>query len=180
MWLTPNRLENPMKKVSLVFVAAASIAALGCGKKGGAGGGGDCDSAVNHMINTMMADQGKDAPPEMKKMMEGMMKSMKTVMTDSCKKDGWSSEAIACIAAAKDEAAGKACESKFTKAQKDGLENALKAAMSKAMGMPDEPKGDEPKADEPPKPEEPKPAEPAAGAGTGSGSAAAPGSGEIK
>jgi hypothetical protein len=138
-----------MKKISIAFVAALSLAAFGgCKKdKGGGGGGGgggaaDC-SAVPAAIDRMMAEakndpRMKDMPPEAKKMAEEMAAKMapkmKEAMLSSCNEDKWSADALKCIAAGKTQADMEKCQGMLTPEQKSKVEKKIMEAMGMGGG----------------------------------------------
>jgi hypothetical protein len=133
-----------MKKISIVFVAALSLAAFsGCKKKGG-----DCKSTIDTAVDRLMSEGMKDKnmTPDMKKQAEAMMKEMapkmKSAMTKSCTDDKWSADVLKCINDAKAEADMDKCQKMLTKEQQANVEK----AMSEAMGMPAKAGGDEDKA----------------------------------
>lgn len=143
----------PMTKISFVLVAA--LAAVGC-KKGAGGGGGDCDKAISHSM-----DLSKD---DMKKMGvdDAMMGKMADLAKQHCKDDKWSGEAVTCMVDAKTEADAQGCYDKLTKDQRDKMNKAAMALQPAAAPTP-------PTPTEPATP--PTPTEGSAGS-AGSGSAA--------
>jgi hypothetical protein len=134
-----------MKKISIAFVAALSLAAFGCKKDGGGGGGGgasDC-SALPAAIDRMMAEMKndprmKDMPPEAKKMQEElagkMAPKMKEIMVSSCNEDKWSADALKCIGGAKTQADMDKCKTTLTPEQNSKVEAKMKKLMEEMMG----------------------------------------------
>lgn len=109
-----------MNKLSLVFVAALSLAAFGCKKKGG-----DCASAINHSMELSKADMSK-----MPGMDDKMLGKLKDLGVQHCKDDKWSDDAIKCMNDAKAEADAKACYSKLSNDQQEKMNKAMMDAMT--------------------------------------------------
>jgi hypothetical protein len=125
-----------MKNRSILIVAILSLGAFGCGK-----GGSDCASlgpAIEHQMDAEM-NASKDAPAEMKKQAEEMMKAimpkMKAVLTKSCSDDKWPGDAIKCMTSAKSMRDMQGCDSKLSAEQKANVEKAMTAAMRDMPGV---------------------------------------------
>jgi hypothetical protein len=105
-----------MKTISIGFIAALSLATVGCKKKGG-----DCTKAIANSMEVA------------KSTMAGVDKAMLTKMHDlavtSCQNDKWPDEAIACMTNAKTEAEAQGCYGKLTPDQQAKMN---KAAMELA------------------------------------------------
>ncbi|MEO8844292.1 MAG: hypothetical protein ABI591_10070 [Kofleriaceae bacterium] len=109
-----------MKTLSIMFVAALSLAAVGCKKKGG-----DCTKAIaNSMEVAKDSMAGIDKP---------MLVKMHDLAVSHCQNDKWSDEAIACMTTAKTEAEAQGCYGKLTAEQRDKTN---KAAMELAEPPP--------------------------------------------
>ena len=72
-------------------VLLLSLAAFGCKKKG------DCDSAINNMMEVSKADMAKG-------MDDKMMDKMKGIAMSHCKDDKWPDDALKCMKEAKSNA----------------------------------------------------------------------------
>ncbi len=137
-----------MNKISIVFVAALSLAAFGCKKKGG-----DCDKAINNMMEVSKADMSK-----MPGMDDKMMDKMKGIAMQHCKDDKWPDDVMKCMSDAKAMADADACTKKMPKDMNDKMSKDMMAAMTGGAGA------------APPPP-------PSGGSDMGSGGAAPAGSG---
>ncbi len=113
-----------MKNVSLVFVAALSIAAVGCKKSGG-----DCDAAVGHSMEIM-----KSMMPKMDGMPADWVDKAKALGVQHCKEDGWGDDALKCMTEATAMADSQACYKKLTQEQQDKMNKARKEMMTGMMG----------------------------------------------
>ncbi len=131
-----------MKQLTIVFVAALSLAAFGCKKQGAA----DCDKAIANSLEVSKAELMK-----MPGVDDKMMARMKDVGVQHCKDDKWPDEAIQCMTNAKTQTEAQGCYGKMSTEQQDKMN---KAAMELAA-----PAGD---------------GSAMGGAGTATGSAAAP------
>jgi len=121
-----------MKNISIAFVAALSLAAVGCKKKGG-----DCDAAINNMMTIMKTEmKGMD-----EKMMAPMMEKVKGIAQKHCAEDKWPDDVLKCMIDSKDAKAADECEKKMPKDLKDKMDKDMSAAMG--MGG-DKPAGDKP------------------------------------
>ena len=146
-----------MKKISILFVAAVSLAAFGCKKKGG-----DCDKAINNMMEVSKADMSKNG------MDDKMMGKMKDIAMQHCKDDKWPDDALKCMSDAKTSADANACQSKVPKEMADKMAKDMMAAMT--AGGPPAPAGGS---------AEGSAAAPAGGSAEGSGGAAMAGGGDL-
>src|SRR4051812_42987633 len=108
-----------MTKISFLFVAALSLAAFGCKKKGG----GDCDKAIAKSMEVSKADMQKMGVDDK------MMAKMSDLAVKHCKDDKWSDEALACMTNAKSETEAQGCYDKLTPDQREKMN---KAAMEMA------------------------------------------------
>src|SRR2546430_10261185 len=115
-----------MKKISIVFVAALSLAALGCKKKGG---GGDCAAAMDHAMEVGKGDMAKQPGMDDKKMAE-----MKAMMVNHCTTDKWGDDVLKCYMDAKDSAGLQPCMTKLKKEQSDALMADMMKMMSAGAG----------------------------------------------
>lgn len=109
-----------MQKLSFILVGLLAVA--GCKKK--AGGGADCDTAINHSMELSKAEMSK-----MPGVDDKMMAKMKDLGIQHCKDDKWSADAIKCMADAKTMGDSQACYGKLTQEQRDKMN---KAAMELA------------------------------------------------
>src|SRR4051794_26909460 len=107
-----------MNKLSFVLVAALSLAAFGCKKKGGA----DCDGAINHSMELSKADMSK-----MPGVDDKMIQKMKDVGIQHCKDDKWPADATKCMVDAKAMADAQACYGKLSADQRDKMNKAAMA-----------------------------------------------------
>jgi hypothetical protein len=145
-----------MKKMSIVFVAALSLAAIGCKKKGG-----DCAKAIANSMELSKADLGSADDKTKAK--------MKDLGVSHCKDDKWSDEVVQCMTDAKAEAEAKNCYGKLTPEQQDKMNRSMMEAPPHAGS---DMAGSAAAGSAPPSAD--GSAGSAAPAGSGSGSAAAP------
>ena len=108
-----------MKNISLVFVAALSLAVVGCKKKGG-----DCEKAIDHSMELSKADMQKTPGMDMQK--------MRDIAVQHCKADKWPDEALKCMTDAKTETDAQACYGKLTHEQQESMNKAAAEAMKGA------------------------------------------------
>ncbi|MGE5181242.1 MAG: hypothetical protein ACM31C_04235 [Acidobacteriota bacterium] len=103
-----------MSKLSCVFLAALSLAAFGCKKKGG-----DCAAAIDHSmaLSKPMLEKMPGNTPE-------TIQKMKDLGVQHCKDDHWSTEAITCMTEAKTMADAQVCYGKLSQAQRDTMNKA--------------------------------------------------------
>jgi hypothetical protein len=106
-----------MKTISIVFVAALSLAAFGCKK------GADCGKAMSNSMELAKADMAKMPGAE------GMMGKLKDLGVQRCTEDKWSDETVQCMIDAKTEADGKTCYSKLTPEQQGKMNKAAMEIM---------------------------------------------------
>ena len=112
-----------MKRTSLMFVVALSLAAFGCKKKGA-----DCDKAISHSMELSKANMSK-----MPGMDDKMLAKLKDVATTRCKEDKWSDDVLKCMSDAKTEPDAQACYGKMPKDQQDKMNKAMMDTMMAAM-----------------------------------------------
>jgi hypothetical protein len=110
-----------MTKLSFILVGVLAVAGAGCKKK--AGGGADCDTAINHSMEMSKADMAKMGVDD------AMMGKMKDLGIKHCKDDKWSDDAVKCMVDAKTMSDSQACYGKLTQDQRDKMN---KAAMELA------------------------------------------------
>jgi len=110
-----------MTKTSIVLVAALSLAAFGCKKKGG-----DCTKAI---ANSMEVSKASMAGVD-----KAMLGKMRDLAVKSCQDDKWGDEAITCMTDAKSEAAAQACYGKLTADQQAKMNKAAMDLASPAAG----------------------------------------------
>jgi hypothetical protein len=106
-----------MNNLSLVLVAALSLAAAGCNKKGA-----DCGAAIDHSMELAKADMQKRPGADDK-----MLQKMKDTAVQHCKDDKWPDEALECMSAASTETAAQACYGKLSREQQDKMNSAAAA-----------------------------------------------------
>jgi hypothetical protein len=110
-----------MKKTSLVFAAALSLAAFGC-KKGG--GGSDCGKAIDHSMELSKAAMEKSGiDPK-------VLVKMKDVGLQHCNDDKWSEEATKCMIDSKTEKDSGACYAKLSPDQQEKMNKAAMELMT--------------------------------------------------
>ena len=127
-----------------MVVAALSLAAGACSKKGGA----DCSKAVANGMEV-----GKANLPASD---EKAMAKLRDIGVKRCQEDKWSDDVLKCMVEAKTEADGQGCYGKLTPDQQTKMNTAAMEGMS------------------PPKAGSGNAAAPGSGSDSGSGSAAAP------
>jgi len=122
-----------MKKISVIFVAALSLAAFGCKKKSAdsgsgsngngsasaTGGGGDCNSAMSNSMEVSKADLAK-----MPGVDDKMLAKLHDLGVKHCTDDKWSDDVIKCMTGAKTEAEAQGCYGKLTPEQRDTMNKA--------------------------------------------------------
>ena len=106
-----------LKNISIVFVAAVSLAASGCSKKAA-----DCGKAVDKGAELQKA--------HMAGMDEALKGKMKDVALSHCKDDKWPDDVLQCMTEAKADTDFKACQSKLTPEQKDSMQKSMKDLMA--------------------------------------------------
>jgi hypothetical protein len=116
-----------MKAISFTFLAALSIAALGCKK------GGDCDKAIDHSMELSKADM--KAPG----MDDKIMHKLKDLGVQHCKDDKWPADVVSCMTDAKTETDSKGCYDKLSPEQQKKMNEAMMKVMMEAMPMPTAP-----------------------------------------
>jgi len=104
--------------MSIMVVAALSLAAGGCSKKGGA----DCSKAIANGMEV-----GKATLPTSD---EKMMTKLREVGVKRCQEDKWSDEVLKCMIDAKTEAEGQSCYGKLTPDQQSKMNTAAMEGMS--------------------------------------------------
>ena len=112
-----------MKKISIMFLASLSLAAVGCKKKPAGG----CDSAIAHSM-----DLSKEHMSKMPGMDDKMMAKLHDVTVKNCTDDKWSDDVTACMTNAKAEADAKACYAKLTADQQTKMQKSMMDLMSPA------------------------------------------------
>ena len=113
-----------MKKFSIVFVAALSLGAFGCKKKGA-----DCDKAIANSMEVSKADMAK-----MPGVDDAMMQKMKDLGVQHCKDDKWPDDALKCMTDAKTQSEAQGCYGKMTPEQQDKMTKAMMAMMTPPGG----------------------------------------------
>src|SRR6185312_1673114 len=108
------------------FLAALSLAAVGC-KKGGA----DCGKAVDHSMELSKAEMQK-----MPGMDDATLQKLKDIGVQHCKEDKWPDDVVSCMTAAKTEADSQACYGKLTPEQQKKMNHALMETMSAKAAAP--------------------------------------------
>ena len=111
-----------MKNITLVFVAALSLAAIGCKKKG-SGTTADCARALNHSMELSKAEMAKMGTDD------AMMKKLVDLGIQRCKEDKWPDAALKCMVDAKTMGDAQGCYGKLSQEQQDKMN---KAAMEMA------------------------------------------------
>lgn len=111
-------------KLAFVLLAALSLAAGGCKKKGA-----DCDKAINHSMELAKADMQKMGNDD------AMMAKMKGLGAQHCKDDKWPADALQCMIDAKTETDAQACYSKLSADQQKKMNDAVMEAMKPPGGM---------------------------------------------
>ena len=110
-----------MKNLSFVFIAALSVAAVGCKKKGGDA---DCAAAINHSMELSKSDMQKMGTDDK------MMAKMADLGIQHCKDDKWPADATKCMTDAKTMQDAQACYSKLTSDQRDKMNKAAMEMMT--------------------------------------------------
>ncbi len=113
-----------MTKISFVFVAALSVAAFGCKKKGA-----DCAKAINNSMELSKADMSK-----MPGMDDKMMEKMKDLGMQHCKDDKWSDDVLKCMSDAKTETDAQACYGKLPHDQQEKMNQDMMNMMKSGAG----------------------------------------------
>ncbi len=116
-----------MKKMSFVLMAAFSLAAVGCKKKGN-GGGTDCAQAINHSMELSKAEMQKMGNDD------AMMKKMVDVGIQRCTEDKWPDAALKCMVDAKTMSDAQACYGKLSQEQQDKMNKAAMELATPAAG----------------------------------------------
>jgi hypothetical protein len=110
-----------MKRISIVFVAALAVAAVGCKKKGA-----DCDKAISNSLAVSKASMpGVD---------DAMLAKMKDLGVQHCKEDKWSDDVVKCMIDAKSQADAQACYGKMPADQRDKMNKAAMELMTPPGG----------------------------------------------
>lgn len=146
-----------MKTISIVFVAALSLAAFGCKKKGA-----DCGQAIAHSMDLSKAEMAK-----MPGVDDKMMAKMRDIGVERCTADKWSDDATKCMADAKTMTDAQGCYGKLSAEQRDKMNKEVAGAMTPPSGAGGAAAGGSAAAGD------------SAAAGNGAGSAAAGGSGAM-
>ena len=111
-----------MKNISIMFVAALSIATVGCKKKGG-----DCEKAIANGLelskDTMTKAHGVD---------DKMLAKMRDLGVKTCQEDKWSDEATKCMVEAKSQTEAQGCYGKLTPEQQAKMNKAAMALATPA------------------------------------------------
>jgi len=116
-------MRRMMNKLSFVFLAALSVAALGCKKKGA-----DCDKAIDHSMELSKADMQKMGEDD------ATIAKMRAIGVDHCKSDKWAGDVVQCMIDAKTEADAQGCYKKLTPEQQTAMNNAAMEAMKPPAG----------------------------------------------
>lgn len=113
-----------MRVVLLAAILFAATLSTGGCKKGGGNASCDAVGARFHAIADadLAADKGVDARE--RAAIRGLIGPMRDALVKSCRDNNWSPDARACMAAAADEGAFRACEVKLTGEQRAMLEQA--------------------------------------------------------
>jgi hypothetical protein len=114
-----------MKKLSIAFVAALSLASFGCKKKSGA----SCEEAIAHSMGLAKADMEK-----MPGVDDKMLGKLSDLGVQHCKDDKWSAEAIKCMTDAKTQAEAQGCYGKMAPEQQEKMQKGMMEVMSQAAG----------------------------------------------
>ena len=124
-----------MKKISIVFVAALSLAAFGCAKS--ASGSGEAaykDRPVLTVARQSTTVWWSRRPPAAG-MDDKMNGKMKDVAMSHCKDDKWSDDVVQCMSEAKTDTDFQTCQGRLTPEQKDGVQKAMKDLKTAGGGM---------------------------------------------
>ena len=116
-----------MKKMPVILIAAFSLAAVGCKKKG-AGGGADCAQAINHSMELSKAEMQKMGTDN------AMMKKLVDLGIQRCTEDKWPDAAIKCMVDAKTMSDAQACYGKLSQEQQDKMNKAAMELATPAAG----------------------------------------------
>ncbi|MBV8755734.1 MAG: hypothetical protein JO257_00575 [Deltaproteobacteria bacterium] len=111
-------------KLTFTFIAALTLAAGGCKKKGGA----DCDKAIDHSMELAKADMQKMGNDD------AAIAKMKSIGVQHCKDDKWSAEVTQCMIDSKAEADAQKCYDKLSADQQKKMNDAVMEAMKPAGG----------------------------------------------
>ncbi len=126
-----------MKKISIVVIAALSLAAFGCKKKsagsgsgsGAVGGGGDCSAAIANSMEVSKAEMTK-----MPGVDDNALAKMRDLAVKHCTDDKWSDDVIKCMVGAKTQAEAQGCYGKLTPEQQDTMNKAMIHMMAPPTG----------------------------------------------
>jgi hypothetical protein len=116
-----------MKSISFVLVAALSLAAVGCKKKGSSGGS-DCAQAINHSMELSKAEMQKMGTDD------ATMKKMVDVGIQRCTEDKWPDAALKCMVDAKTMSDAQACYGQLSQEQRDKMNKAAMALATPPAG----------------------------------------------
>ena len=116
-----------MKKMPVILIAAFSLAAVGCKKKG-AGGGADCAQAINHSMELSKAEMQKMGTDN------ATMKKLVDLGIQRCTEDKWPDAAIKCMVDAKTMSDAQACYGKLSQEQQDKMNKAAMELATPAAG----------------------------------------------
>ena len=116
-----------MKKMPVILIAAFSLAAVGCKKKG-AGGGADCAQAINHSMELSKAEMQKMGTDN------AMMKKLVDLGIQRCTEDKWPDAAVKCMVDAKTMSDAQACYGKLSQEQQDKMNKAAMELATPAAG----------------------------------------------
>jgi hypothetical protein len=115
---------------NLAFVCLALLAATGCSKKDGAGGGTDCAGVIPAAVDRVTPEMEKDMAQLPKEKVAQLNAKMKEVLMARCTEDKWPAEHLKCLEAGKTNADMKACDKLLPDDQRKKLKTAMKEAMS--------------------------------------------------
>jgi hypothetical protein len=119
-----------MKKIILVALVAA---AAGCGSKKA---GSDCDAAIAKGVENFTKNIKEHTPnPQITERMIGMMDTLKGVLIERCKADGWAPEVVSCFTTVSNRRDMQACQSKLGPEQSSKLTAEISQVMMKEGGM---------------------------------------------
>jgi hypothetical protein len=116
-----------MKKMLVVLIAAFSLAAVGCKKKG-AGGGAVCAQAINHSMELSKAEMQKMGTDD------ATMKKLVDLGIQRCTEDKWPDAAVKCMVDAKTMSDAQACYGKLSQEQQDKMNKAAMELATPAAG----------------------------------------------
>ncbi|HET9620541.1 MAG TPA: hypothetical protein VFP84_04170, partial [Kofleriaceae bacterium] len=109
-----------MTRTWIGFVAALSLAIVGCKKPGG-----DCTQAIAHSMELAKASMPSD---------DKLVGKLRDLGVQHCKDDKWSDDAIKCMTEAKAESDAQACYGKLTADQQSKMNKAAMELATQAGG----------------------------------------------